>query len=179
MGRLVVFVILIGVIVLVLRSLKPRTRAAPRTPTYPYRKRKSLFSPAERSLLGVLDREVAGRYRVFGKVRLADVLAVDSGVSSGDRQAAHNSIRQKHVDFVLCTLSDLTIVAVIELDDKSHQRPDRQARDAFLAAACSAAGLKLIRFPVKSAYSASEVNEALGELGQSPGGALRLPGQGS
>jgi hypothetical protein len=175
MGRVIIVVVLIGIIALVLRSRAPRA-TVPYKATFPYRKHRTLFSAAERSFLGVLDREVAGRYRVFGKVRLADVLTVDSGLTTSERTAALNSIRQKHVDFVLCSLSDLSIVAVIELDDQSHQRPDRRARDEFLAAACRAAGLTLIRFPVKTAYSAAEVSEALAGLGQSPGGALRLPG---
>lgn len=54
-----------------------------------FRRRHKLFTAAERSFLGVLDQATAGRYRVFGKVRVADVLlpvrwgsSASSGASS-------------------------------------------------------------------------------------------------
>lgn len=37
-----------------------------------YAPAKTLFTPAERSFLGVLDEAVGNDYRVFGKVRVAD-----------------------------------------------------------------------------------------------------------
>jgi len=40
------------------------------TKKYKYRQRGPLFTAAERSFLGILDKAVYGRYRVFGKVRV-------------------------------------------------------------------------------------------------------------
>jgi len=173
MSNLFVVIIVVVAILAVLGALAPKAKGGRKATTFPYRRQKSLFSPAERSFLGVLDREVAGRYRVFGKVRLADVLVVNSGLSASERSSAFNRISKKHLDFVLCSPSDLSIVALIELDDKSHQRSDRQERDGFLAAACSAAGFELIRFPVKAAYTAAEVSEALGRLERPSAGELQ------
>lgn len=140
-----------------------RAAAAPasRAPAFPYRRRKTLFTPAERSFLGVLDREALGRYRVFGKVALADLVEVSGAPSRSHRSAAFNRIAQKHVDFVLCKPDDLAVVAAIELNDASHAHGDRQARDAFIAGACRAAGLPLLRFPAKASYTTAEVRAAL------------------
>ena len=113
--------------------------------TYPYRKRKALLSPAERSFLGVLEQAVGADYRIFAKVRVADVIGVRSGLARSAYQSAINRIKPRHFDFVLCAPDDLSIVGAIELDDASHERPRRHARDAFLVAACAAAGLPLVQ----------------------------------
>jgi hypothetical protein len=49
----------------------------------------------------------------------------------------------------------------IELDDSSHAREDRQARDAFVEQVFQAAGVPLLRFPVQHAYNVSEVRSSL------------------
>ena len=45
----------------------------------------------------------------------------------------------------------------IELDDSSHARGDRQARDAFVQQVFEASGLPLLRFPAQHAYNIAEV----------------------
>ena len=97
-----------------------------------YTKQQHLFSPAELSLMKVLDEAVSDQYRVFGKVRVADVLEVKSGVDKRDRRAALNRITSKHFDYVLCRKDDLSFVCAIELDDRSHERAERRERDQFL-----------------------------------------------
>ncbi len=83
-----------------------------------YYLRKTLFTPAERSYLGVLDSVLPADVRVFGKVRLEDFLGVKSGLDRGARMGARNRINRKHVDFLLVRSSDLAPLAGIELDDK-------------------------------------------------------------
>ncbi|MBX3143660.1 MAG: DUF2726 domain-containing protein [Trueperaceae bacterium] len=167
MARLL-FILIVVVLLAVLLGrfgIKQRPGAAGTgTATFPYRRRKALFSAAERSFLGVLDREVEGRYRVFGKVALKDVLEVVGAVSRAERGAAYNRVSQKHLDFVLCRPGDLSVVAGIELDDSSHDRADRKERDLFVEAACRAAGLPLLRFPAKATYTAAEIRAALAVL---------------
>jgi len=168
MFRFLVVIVVIFIIFVIFRQLGTSTSRRGQPTTFPYKKQNALFSPTERSFLGVLESVVQGRYRVFGKVRLAAVLAVDGGLTASARASAFNRIAQKHVDFLLCEPSTLAVIAVIELDDQSHQRPDRQARDGFLDAACTAAGVVLIRYPVRAAYTAAEVNEGLSRVGLAP-----------
>jgi hypothetical protein len=92
----------------------------------------SLLTEGERSFFGVLDQALAGEYRLFAKVRLADVVRPVHGPSRSGRQAAFNSISAKHVDFVLCDPASLRVVGVVELDDKSHRRLDRGLRDGVV-----------------------------------------------
>lgn len=164
MTRLLIILLVIVVLAVWLGRLGGKRRPATRQPSqvsFPYRRRQALFTAAERSFLGVLDREVEGRYRVFGKVRLFDLLEVIGAGSQSERQAAVSRISQKHIDFVLCRPGDLSLVAAIELDDASHERADRRERDLLVTAACRAAGLPLLRFPAKASYTAAEVRSAL------------------
>lgn len=126
-----------------------------------YRKRASLMTPAERAFYGVLVQAVEGQYRVFSKVRLLDILDTDSSLSPGERQSALNSIQSKHVDFVLCDPVSLSIEGIVELDDSSHARADRQKRDAFVNQALSSAGIPFFHIPVRRNYTAPTLRSTL------------------
>jgi hypothetical protein len=76
-------------------------------------------------------------------------------------QTAFNRIQSKHLDFVVCGPSDLSIQFAVELDDSSHNKPSRQNRDAFLEQALAASEIPLFRFPVKKAYTFEEVRSAI------------------
>ena len=134
---------------------KLRARGGQAT-NYPYTTRK-LFSAAERSFLGVLDQAVGDEYRVFGKVRVADVASVQKMPDRGAWQRAFNRISSKHFDFLLCSKADLAVVAAIELDDQSHQQGKRQKRDAFVVGLCEAIALPLVQVPAQRTYSVPEV----------------------
>ncbi|MBU6405235.1 MAG: DUF2726 domain-containing protein [Metallibacterium scheffleri] len=124
---------------------------------FPYIPAKALFSPAERSFLGVLDQVVGPDHRVFGKVRVADLASVKPGLSTSARQGALNRVAAKHVDFVVCRASDLSVVCAVELNDSSHAGKRAQARDELLTNVCAAIGLPLFQVPAKRAYSVQEL----------------------
>jgi very-short-patch-repair endonuclease len=127
-------------------------------PTLPYRRKDYLLTQAERSLFGVLSEAVGGRYLIFAKVRLLDLVWIPKVES---RQAHLNRVQSKHVDFVLCDHANVRPLLCIELDDSSHGRADRVTRDAFLDAALLAAGLPLIRVRARSGYNVSEIREQI------------------
>lgn len=83
----------------------------------------ALFTPAERSFLGVLDFAAGSDFRVFGKVRVGDVLAPRTGQDRSARRTALDRINRKHFDFILCRPDDLKVLCAIELNDASHQQP--------------------------------------------------------
>jgi len=151
--------ILIAAVLLAAVIAAAKVLLSRKTPvSFPYVRQPSLFRPAERSFLGVLEQALGERYRVFGKVRLADVLLVRGAVGK-TRQAAFNRIKSKHLDFVICAADDLSILFAIELDDLSHAR--RQQRDSFVDRALEVAGVPLYRFPAKSGYSVQAFRETL------------------
>lgn len=156
-GVLVFLGILAFIVKVVLPGLFNRQAALP------YQKESVLFTPAERSFLGVLESAIGDQFRVFGKVRLADVIKVKPGLSGSARQQAFNRIQSKHLDFVICDTGDLSVQFVVELDDSSHQQYRRQARDEFLDKALTAAGVPVFHFPVKRTYSVQDIRGAIFE----------------
>ena len=125
----------------------------------PYRGKDCLLSKAERSFFGVLEQAVDGKFRIFAKIRLADLLWIPGGTEK--RQAHLNRIQSKHIDFVLCSCDFVRPLLAIELDDATHRRARRQDRDDFVEQALGAAGLPLLRVPARRTYHVGELQEAI------------------
>jgi Protein of unknown function (DUF2726) len=129
-----------------------------------YERRCNLFTPVERSFLGVLEQALDSRYRVFGKVRLGDLIKPADDRTAGKRMAALNRINQNFVDFVVFTANELALVGVITLEDPSHGHEDRAGRGGFVDQSLAAAGIPVLRFPAKTGYQVQEVRARLAEL---------------
>lgn len=166
--------LVIGVVaVLILTTLvglaaaKTKGRAA-QSGLLSYQRAETLFSAAERSFLGVLDQALGPEYRIFGKVRVADVAVVNSGLSNSARQIALNRVAAKHLDFIVCRASDLSLVCAVELNDRSHSSKRAQARDHFVAEVCRTVGLPLLTVQAQRAYSVREVQAQFAALVSPP-----------
>jgi len=129
---------------------------AVQSPEFPYHLRDHFLSPAELSFFEVLRTVVDNRAVLCTKVALGDVFWVKKDDPSRFRIYT-NKIDRKHVDFLVCDSVTMRPLVGIELDDKSHQRQDRQERDAFIDQVFKAAGLPLLHVPVKRGYVAAEL----------------------
>ncbi len=134
-------------------------RRKPQTSSYSYQQRDGLFTEAEASFFHKLEQDVAGEYRIFAKVRIADILTPQSGLSKSHWQRSFNQIGMKHFDFVLCDPRTLEVKAVLELDDSSHDTPKARRRDALVNEACASAGLKLVRIGVGAANKGKDIGD--------------------
>ena len=154
--------IVFGIVVLLLLSIVLKFRAKiDINKKYPYRKSGPLFTPAERSFFGVLKNIVGDEIEIFGKVRVADVINPEKGLSRSVWQVAFNKISRKHFDFLLCRSDDLSVLCAIELNDSSHKSQKRTDRDTFLESACSEANLPLIQIPAKASYQIEVVSSVI------------------
>lgn len=115
----------------------------------------SVMTKAEMTFYLSLISTVGDKYTVMVKVRLADIITVKK--SSTNYMAHFGKIKAKHVDYLLCDKTDLKPLLAIELDDKSHQREDRIARDKLVDGIFKAVGLPVIHHPVKNTYSQSNL----------------------
>ena len=104
---------------------------------------KKLLTERERSLYENL-LSLYPDHKLFVQVALSQL--IDVPTNHPDRHSVRNRFSQLVADFVLCR-KDLSVVAVIELDDPSHLRPDRQYADARKNKALADAGIKLVRIP--------------------------------
>jgi hypothetical protein len=78
---LLLLLLIIGLVALVVIIDGDATRLRPREsakadPSYPFERVTALFTPAERSFMGVLEQAVGNRCRIMGKVRLGDIIKV-------------------------------------------------------------------------------------------------------
>ena len=118
---------------------------------------KALMSPGELKFFRALEAAVGSDYRVFSKVRLADIV---QPAKTGDKRAwyaAFGVIKSKHVDFAVCDPDTLEFRLIVELDDKSHDRSDRAERDQKVDDILAQANIPILHFPAKAAYSAEEI----------------------
>ena len=111
--------------------------------------RRNLMTHTELAVYDIL-LDALPDYMVFTQVQASRVLA------SPDNYW-FNFISRWSYDFVICRATDSAPIAAIEIDDTSHNRPDRIATDARKDKATTAAGVALIRWKVGQTPSKREI----------------------
>lgn len=117
---------------------------------------KQVLSPVEQQLYQRLIRAFP-EHVVLSKVAFSQLFGVRKGENF---TAIWNRYNRLVADFVLCT-KDFRTVAVLELDDRSHDNPARQDADRRKAAICEAAGISLHRLNVNPLPDESELRALL------------------
>jgi very-short-patch-repair endonuclease len=104
-----------------------------------------------RKLLSVREQEFYQRliglypdHKILVQVALSQLIKVDQ--NHPERHSIRARYKQLVADFVLCR-ADLSVITVIELDDRTHERPNRKAADARKNKALADAGIRLVRIP--------------------------------
>lgn len=69
-------------------------------------------------------------YHVFPQVSANALLKVNDGTPK-QKYVTRNRFSQKHVDYVVCERETLRVIALIELDDRTHRAEKDNARDAM------------------------------------------------
>ena len=110
---------------------------------YKYTAKKFFLTASEHEFYNVLGQAVGKDYRIFAQVHLPTI--IEHKIVGQNWKAAFSHINQKSVDFVLCDKDNISPVLAIELDDKSHERPDRVERDIVVERILQQAGVPLLR----------------------------------
>lgn len=114
-----------------------------------YRARK-LMTENELEFFGRLVSALPDHY-VFPQVAMSALLEA----ASSDKKQSHSDrlrIAQQRVDYIVCTRS-CELVAVIELDDRTHSTVKDQLRDSRL----EQAGIRTVRFQSRSKPTANAI----------------------
>lgn len=127
---------------------------------WPFYAKKPLSQPEQILYFRLV--EALPDYIVLAQVQLSRFLGVKKGHNF---QSWSNRINRMSADFVICK-KDASIVAVIELDDSTHQKLDRQIADNKKDKALEAAAIKVVRWQAKSIPDLSEIKAAF--IAQSP-----------
>lgn len=149
-GGLVVAVILFGIIMEIKGGGGERAR-----PTYQYAKKKFLLTRAEHECYDALKTAVGTEYHIFPQVHLTAF--VDNKVVGQNWKAAFRHINQKSVDFLLCDKANIGPVLAIELDDRTHERPDRIERDTEVERILHEAEVPLLRIRNNSGFNSVDL----------------------
>jgi hypothetical protein len=117
------------------------------------------MTQTETDFLAVLERVVAGRYRILPQVALSALVRAvntDPHKNYGD----FNRIKAKSIDYVLYD-SNYRPYLAIELDDRSHLKLDRILRDQFVNNVMQNVGLRILHVQVRSTYDEAWLKEQI------------------
>jgi very-short-patch-repair endonuclease len=96
-------------------------------------------------------------YLVLAQVQVSRVLGVKKDFNFHEW---NNRINRLSYDFIVCA-SDSTVIAAIELDDKTHETDARIQTDAKKNKATEDAGIRLIRWTVRELPSEAVIRAEL------------------
>ena len=91
-------------------------------------------------------------YRVLTQVALGALLQPNVARANKKYMSIRGTFAQKIADFVICE-KDFKVIAIIELDDRTHSADKDAKRDAM----CEGAGYTVVRYNSKSKPSVEEI----------------------
>lgn len=151
-------VVLIAVVLLLGMALK-EFGGRRRTVSTRYRAR-PLLTDNEQEFYGRL-RMALPEHEVLVQVAMGALLEPDGAYSRSDYQRLRGPIAQKIVDFVVCQRGDLKPVAIVELDDRTHNKRKDAERDQIL----NAAGYRTLRWDARAKPTPVEIAAAVAGVG--------------
>lgn len=159
----VLMLIFLAIVIAALIFISQKRSGGASQGEWPFYAKKPLSAPEQ--ILYFRLTEALPEHIVLAQVGLSRLLGVKKG---NNVQAWNNRINRMSADFVICT-KDSTILAVVELDDSSHERTDRKVADAKKDRALQAAGIRLIRWHVKALPNGAIIRAELAAQQAVPG----------
>lgn len=148
MTDLLIGLIVIAVIALALLAVAAKFRVSRSLPV----KAKRLMTAREREVIAMIEASVP-HCRVHAQVAMGALVDCKTGLSPSQRTAVRNRFDRKVVDFVLEDRSSGDVLALVELDDRTHSDAKDRARDEITAAA----GYRTVRLPAGRRHDAAGV----------------------
>jgi hypothetical protein len=156
MKILVLFAVLVIIGGMFLAALSKGGKGATRAGAY---RRRKLMTDNELEFFGRLVAGLPDHY-IFPQVAVSALIEA----ASSDKKLAHGDrlkVAQQRVDYVVCTTAG-EVVAVIELDDRTHSSAKDQLRDSRL----EQAGIRTVRFQSRAKPTPAAIRVAV--CGQAP-----------
>lgn len=140
--------------------VRARVRAPSKNPTA-FIVRRSLLTPAELKILVLIERALPRR-RVFAQVAMGALLEPKRGLKFVDAMSVRGRFAQKVCDYAIVDEVSGHVLAIVELDDRSHDHENDVNRDAMLAAG----GYRVVRIKNNPWPSQQSVSAALQEFAE-------------
>ena len=147
MGTLIFIVIVAAIIFLVIKVRQGTAgdTSPIKTPIkkeYVYIKKSCAMTPSELSFYKTLHEAINGCV-IIPQAHLS--MFLDHEIKGQNWKAAFARINGKSVDFLICT-NDMKPLIAIELDDNTHNQPNRKTRDDFVNSIMANTNMPLLRF---------------------------------
>ena len=152
---LIILLCLLAAIGVITALAKNKRKARTAKEAWPFYAKPLLSKPEQvlyHRLVSALPEQI-----ILAQVQLSRVLDVKKGYNFGQW---HNRINRMSLDFVVCR-KDSSVVAAIELDDKSHEAESRQKADAKKDKALASAEIPIIRWKVEKMPDEETIQETL------------------
>ena len=127
----------------------------------------TLLSVTQRSFYGLLCQTCLGERNsrcksiVFAKIGLHDILLMQRKLPVGQRQTHLKALAKINFDFVICRRTDLSVIAVIELQDERQLTPKNAKRVAIITKKCRFLNLPYHQFELHKRYSVEALVEQI------------------
>lgn len=145
----------IALLLVVIFVIKGKVSGGVGDEAWPFYAKKPLSQPEQ--ILYFRLTKALPEHIVLAQVQLSRLLGVKKG---NNFHAWNNRINRMSADFVVCK-KDSSVIAVIELDDASHERKNRQAADIKKDKALSSADIRVVRWQVKAIPDEATIKAAL------------------
>ena len=149
--EILIAIVIVAILAVTLTVAMKRLQGKGRAGTY---RKRNLMTENELEFFGRLVSALPDHY-VFPQVAMSALLEA----ASSDRKKSHGDrlrIAQQRADYIVCTRG-CDLVAVIELDDRTHSTTKDQLRDSRL----EQAGIKTVRFQSRSKPTANAIRLAI------------------
>lgn len=153
LSSLVILIVIFAIVFVVLSFINKTKGGAGDEKLY---KQKALLTANEIEFFNRLTQALPNHY-VFPQVSLGALL--QPNVSGKDKKKFHSirgTFAQKISDFVICT-KDIKVIAIVELDDRTHNAEKDAKRDAMI----EQAGYRVIRWNSKAKPSLDEIRQRI------------------
>jgi very-short-patch-repair endonuclease len=155
MGTIILLLVVVVTMIAILAALKAKSQGGGADEVWPFYAKKLLSQPEQVLYFRLI--QAFPEHIVLAQVQLSCLLGVKKG---NNYQAWFNRINRMSADFVVCD-KDSSIVAVIELDDATHQKEDRQAADAKKDKALTSADIRIVRWQAKAIPDLATIQSTL------------------
>lgn len=152
------WLVLLLLAIIIIAILAAKTKPADGDASWPFYAKKPLTNPEQ--ILYFRLKQALPDQIILAQVQLSRFLGVKKGHNF---QSWLNRINRMSADFVVCN-KDASIVAVIELDDGSHQSDKRREADEKKDRALKSAGIHFYRWHVKTMPNEEGIKAALLEM---------------
>jgi len=109
-----------------------------------------------------LQHIIPAEYVVFPQIVLSNIVKVSS--SRKEFWTYQNKINRKTIDFVIFEKQYLKPIVAIEYDGKTHNRSDRQERDAFVNRVLESVGIKSLHIRHQENINFEDIKNKINEL---------------